>query len=260
MGFVEWFGLSGKRALVTGASRGLGREMALALAEAGADIVITGRTEHTLDQTATDIRALGRKAWTIKSDMAIPEECQTTCERILEEIGPIDILVNNVGNRAVNVALQDETLAAWRSSIDLNLTSCFLATKIVGGSMVARGEGGRIINIASISALIANRGIGGRDYETSKAAVLHFTRCAAVDWAPHGITVNAICPGLFMTDANREWNRTRPDIIEAFVVNVPMKRAGNAPEIGPLAVYLASPAAAYVTGAAYVIDGGYTLW
>jgi NAD(P)-dependent dehydrogenase (short-subunit alcohol dehydrogenase family) len=260
MGFVEWFGLSGKRALVTGASRGLGREMALAFAEAGADIVITGRTRNTLDETAREIRALGRQAWPIETDMAIPEECQAACERILREIGPIDILVNNVGNRAVNVPLQDESLAQWRSSIDLNLTSCFLSTKIIGGSMVARGGGGRIINIASISALIANRGIGGRDYETSKAAVLHFTRCAAVDWAPHGITVNAICPGLFMTDANREWNRTRPDIIEAFVANVPMKRPGNAPEIGPLAVYLASPAAAYVTGAAYVIDGGYTLW
>lgn len=260
MGFTEWFGLAGKRALVTGASRGLGREMALALAEAGADIVITGRTQDTLEATATEIRALGRQAWPIKGDMAIPEECEMTCQRILEEIGPIDILVNNVGNRAVNVALQDESLAAWRSSIDLNLTSCFVATKIMGASMVARARGGRIINIASISALIANRGIGGRDYETSKAAVLHFTRCAAVDWAPYGVTVNAICPGLFMTDANREWNRTRPDIIEAFVSNVPMKRAGNAPEIGPLAVYLASPAAAYVTGAAFVIDGGYTLW
>ncbi len=260
MGFEEWFGLVGKRALITGGSRGLGREMALALAEAGADIVITGRTQNTLDNTAAEIRDLGRRAWPVKSNMAIPEECQATCERILEEIGPIDILVNNVGNREINVAIQDETLAAWRSSIDLNLTSCFLSTKVIGASMVAQGRGGRIINMASISALIANRGIGGRDYETSKAAVLHFPRCAAVDWAPHGITVNAICPGLFMTDANLEWNRSRPDVIEAFVVNVPMKRAGNPPEIGPLAVYIASPAAAYVTGAAYVIDGGYTLW
>ena len=129
MGFAEWFGLSGKRALITGASRGLGREMSLALAEAGADIVITGRTQNTLDHTAAEIRALGRQAWPIKTDMAIPEECQATCERILEEIGPIDILVNNVGNREVNVAIQDESLAAWRSSIDLNLTSCFLSTR-----------------------------------------------------------------------------------------------------------------------------------
>jgi NAD(P)-dependent dehydrogenase (short-subunit alcohol dehydrogenase family) len=260
MGFAEWFGLSGKRALVTGASRGLGREMGLALAEAGADIVITGRTQSTLDATATEIRSLGRQAWTIQADMAIPEHCQTACERILSEIGSIDILVNNVGNREVNVPLQDESLEAWRASIDLNLTSCFLATKLIGASMLAHGTGGRIINIASISALIANRGIGGRDYETSKAAVLHLTRCAAADWAAHGITVNAICPGLFMTDANSEWNRKRPDIIDAFVANVPMGRPGNPPEIGPLAVYLASPSAAYVTGASYVIDGGYTLW
>ena len=126
--------------------------------------------------------------------------------------------------------------------------------------MLARGRGGRIINIASISALIANRGIGGRDYETAKAAVLHFTRCAAADWAPHGITVNAICPGLFMTDINREWNERRPDVIEAFVRTCRWDAPGEPDEIGPLAVFLASPASGYVTGAAYVIDGGYTAW
>ena len=105
-----------------------------------------------------------------------------------------------------------------------------------------------------------NLGIGGRDYETGKAAVLHFTRCAAADWAPFGITVNAICPGLFMTDTNREWNERRPDVIAEFVKHIPMGRAGEPDEIGPLAVYLASPASKYVTGAAYVIDGGYTVW
>jgi NAD(P)-dependent dehydrogenase (short-subunit alcohol dehydrogenase family) len=250
MGFSEWFGLTGKRALVTGASRGLGREMALALAEAGADVIITGRTQATLDTTAEEIRAHGHQAWTFMADMGVPEQCQSTCERILSELGPIDILINNVGNRRVSASIETETLADWREMVDLNLTSC----------MLARGNGGRIINIASISALVANRGIGGRDYETSKAAVQHFTRCAAADWAPHGVTVNAICPGLFMTDINQEWNRKRPDVIEAFVKNVPMGRPGNPPEIGPLAVYLASPAASYVTGASYVIDGGYTLW
>jgi len=260
MALQDWFGLDGKRALVTGASRGLGRSMALALAEAGADIIITGRTQQTLDETAGEIRALGRQVWTVKADMGRPAECQAACEDILARFGPIDILINNVGNREVSVSIQDETLETWQQMIDLNLTSCFLGTKLIGASMLAGGRGGRIINIASISALIANRGIGGRDYETGKAAVLHFTRCAAADWAPHGITVNAICPGLFMTDTNRDWNEKRPDVIEAFVRNVPMGRAGEPYEIGPLAVYLASPAAAYVTGAAYVIDGGYTLW
>jgi NAD(P)-dependent dehydrogenase (short-subunit alcohol dehydrogenase family) len=260
MGVLDLFRLDGKRAVVTGASRGLGRSMALALADAGADVVITGRTQETLDATAEEIRTRGRQAWTVKADMGVPAECQAACELILRDFGPIDILINNVGNREVSVAIEAETLETWQRMIDLNLTSCFLGTRLIGAAMLARGKGGRIINIASISALIANRGIGGRDYETGKAAVLHFTRCAAADWAPHGITVNAICPGLFMTDTNREWNERRPDVIEAFVKNVPAGRAGEPDEIGPLAVYLASPGAGYVTGAAYVIDGGYTLW
>jgi len=260
MSVLDQFRIDGKRALVTGASRGLGRVMALALADAGADIVITGRTTETLEKTAAEIRSRGRQAWTVTVDMSVPAECQTACERVLAELGPIDILINNVGNREVSVAIESEPLATWQRMIDLNLTSCFIGTKLIGAAMLERGNGGRIINIASISALIANRGIGGRDYETGKAAVLHFTRCAAADWAPHGITVNAICPGLFMTDTNREWNERRPEVIEAFVKNVPMGRTGEPDEIGPLAVYLASPAAAYVTGAAYVIDGGYTLW
>jgi gluconate 5-dehydrogenase len=260
MGVLDRFRLDGKRALVTGASRGLGRSMALAFAEAGADVVLTGRTQDTLDAAAGEIQARGRQAWTFQADMAVPAACEAALGRILQERGPIDILVNNVGNREVNVPLEAEALATWQQMMDLNLTSCFLGTKLVGQAMLRRGQGGRIINIASISALIANRGIGGRDYETGKAAVLHLTRCAAADWAPHGITVNAICPGLFMTDANRTWNERRPEVIEAFVRNVPMGRAGEPEEIGPLAVYLASPAAGYVTGAAYVIDGGYTLW
>ena len=260
MGILDVFRLDGKRAIVTGASRGLGRSMALALADVGADIIITGRTQETLDATAEEIQALGRQAWTVRVDMGVPAECEAAFELILRDYGPIDILINNVGNREVSVAIEEETLETWRQVIDLNLTSCFLGTRIIGAAMLARGQGGRIINIASMSALIANRGIGGRGYETSKAAVLHFTRCAAADWAPQGITVNAICPGLFMTDINREWNQRRPDVIEAFVKNVPAGRPGEPDEIGPLAVYLASPAAAYVTGAAYVIDGGYTLW
>jgi gluconate 5-dehydrogenase len=131
---------------------------------------------------------------------------------------------------------------------------------MLGAAMIARGHGGRIINIASMNALVSNRGIGGRHYETAKAAMLQFTRAAAADWAPHRVTVNAILPGLFMTDANVEWNKTRPEVIEAIVRNVPMGRSGEPEELGPLAVYLASPAAGFVTGGAFVIDGGYTLW
>lgn len=260
MNVLDRFRLDGKRALVTGASRGLGRSMALALADAGADIVLTGRTAETLASAADEVRARGREAWTVVADMAVPEACQQVCGQVLAEHGPLDILVNNVGNREGAQPIVEDTLETWRRVIDLNLTSCAVATRIVGAAMLARGTGGRIINIASISALIANRGIGGRGYETAKAAVLHFTRCAAVDWAPHGITVNAICPGLFMTDTNQQWNERRPEVIAEFVRHIPMGRPGEPDEIGPLAVYLASPASAYVTGAAYLIDGGYTAW
>jgi NAD(P)-dependent dehydrogenase (short-subunit alcohol dehydrogenase family) len=257
---LDLFRLDGRLALVTGGSRGLGRCMALALADAGADAVITGRTQVTLDAAAADIRHRGRRAWTVRADMGQPSECEATCRAILRDRGAIDILVNNVGNRTGSQAIVDETAGSWREAIDLNLTSCATATRIVGQAMLERGAGGRVINIASISALIVNRGIGGRAYETAKAAVLHFTRCAAVDWAPHGITVNAICPGLFLTDANREWQARRPEVIAEFVQHIPMGRPGEPEEIGPLAVYLASPASAYVTGAAFVIDGGYTAW
>jgi NAD(P)-dependent dehydrogenase (short-subunit alcohol dehydrogenase family) len=234
--------------------------MALALADAGADVVITGRTQETLDATAHEIRERRRQAWTVQADMGRPAECEAACLDVLRAYRPIDILINNVGNRVGSHPIVEDTADTWREVLDLNLTSCAVGTRIFGQAMLERAAGGRVINIASISALIANRGIGGRGYETAKAAVLHFTRCAAVDWAPHGITVNAICPGLFMTDTNREWNERRPEVIEEFVKHIPMGRPGQPDEIGPLAVYLASPASAYVTGAAFVIDGGYTVW
>ncbi len=260
MGLFDRFRLDGKTALVTGGSRGLGRVMALALAEAGADVVITGRHQDTLDRTADEIRAHGQAANTLVADMSVPAECQTAFEHCLEAHGPIDILINNVGNRETSDPIAEQSLASWQRIIDLNLTSCFLGTRLIGAAMIDRGQGGRIINISSMNAFISNRGIGGRSYETAKAAVLQFTRAAAADWAPYGITVNAICPGLFMTDANKRWKETRPEVIEKLVANIPMGRAGEPEEIGPLAVFLASPASSFVTGAAHVIDGGYTLW
>src|SRR4029079_546613 len=126
MGILDLFRLDGKRAVVTGASRGLGRSMALALAEVGADVVITGRTQETLDATAGEIRAFGRQAWTVKADMGVPAECEAACQSILRDYGPIDIVINNVGNREVSIAIQDETLDTWQQVIDLNLTSCFV--------------------------------------------------------------------------------------------------------------------------------------
>ena len=205
-------------------------------------------------------RAIGRQAWTVVCDMGNPAECETVCQKIVAELGPVDVLINNVGNRNENVPIEQESLATWQELIDLNLTSCFLATKIVGGAMLARGRGGRIINIASISGLIANRGIAGRHYETAKAAVIQFTRATAADWAPRGVTVNAILPGGFMTEPNQRWARESPDVINEFKAQIPMGEFGRPEDLGPLAVYLASEASRYMTGASLVIDGGYTLW
>lgn len=190
----------------------------------------------------------------------MPEECERACRTALAQFGPIDILINNVGGRRVNITTQEMPLDTWRQLMDLNLTSAFLCTKLIGGAMVAQGKGGRVINIASINALVANRGIAGRHYETAKAAVLQFTRATAADWAPFGVTVNAILPGGFMTEPNLRWAREYPEVIETFKTQIPMGDFGRPEDLGPLAVYLASDASRYMTGAALVIDGGYTLW
>lgn len=260
MSIFDRFRLDGKRLFITGGSRGLGREMALAIADAGADVVLVGRDSTSLEKTAEEIRALGRDAFTIEGDIGQPKECETLCEKAIAEYGPIDILINNVGGRRVNVPTEKFPLEQWQEIIDLNLTSTFLCTKIIGGAMLKNGNGGRVINIASISGMVANRDIGGRSYETSKAAVIQFTRAVASDWASKGVTVNAICPGGFMTEPNVRWAAEHPEVIESFKEQIPASDFGQPEDLGPLAVYLASDASRYMTGASLVIDGGYTLW
>jgi gluconate 5-dehydrogenase len=260
MSIFERFRLDGKRLFITGGSRGLGREMALAIAEAGADVVLAGRNEKSLQATADEIKQRGRAAFPLQADIGDPEQCQAACEQVVSELGPIDILVNNVGGRRENIPTEQMSLEKWRELMDLNLTSAFLCTRIVGAAMIERGEGGRIINISSINSIVAGRRIAGRHYETAKAAMVQFTRAVAADWAPHKITVNAICPGGFMTEPNQRWAREHPEVIEAFREQIPMGDFGQPEDLGPLAVYLASDASRYMTGASLIIDGGYTLW
>ena len=260
MSVLDRFRLDGKRLFITGGSRGLGREMALAIADAGANVILTGREEASLEKTAGDIRALGREAVPVVADIGDPSGCEAACQKALADHGPIDILINNVGGRRVPTPTAEMPLETWRELMDLNLTSVFLCTKLIGGAMVERGKGGRIINIGSVNSFVATKGIGGRHYEASKAAVVNFTRATAVDWAQHDITVNAICPGGFMTEPNQRWADEKPEVIEKFKSQVPLGKFGEPEDLGPLAVYLASDAARYVTGAAILIDGGYTVW
>ena len=259
MSVLDSFRLDGRRLFITGGSRGLGRQMALALAEAGADVVLTARTQESLDRTAADIRALGRKVTTITADMADAEACVAACEQALAE-GPVDILINNVGGRREPTPVEAQSFEDWQRLLAFNTTSTFLCTKILGGAMIREKNGGRIINVASISAWKTLRGMGGRHYEAGKGAVLQFTRSVAADWAGHGINVNAICPGIFMTEANERWAKTSPDRIAGFLANVPAGRFGRPEEIGPLALFLASDASTYITGGTFVIDGGFDLW
>jgi len=259
MSVFDKFRLDGKRALITGGSRGLGRAMGQALAEAGADLVLVGREAENLKVAAQELSALGRRVDFLAADMSTPREAEQACRQILTAFGPIHILINNVGGRRISIPTEQMPTEEWLRILDLNLTSAFVCSKLIGAEMVQR-RSGRIINVASIAGMIVNRGIYGRSYETSKAALVAFTKTLAVDWAPFNVTVNAIAPGGFLTDPNRRWFREMPELKTTFESMVPMGRLGETDEIGPLALYLASDASSYMTGATVVIDGGYTLW
>jgi len=259
MGVFDRFRLDGKRAMITGGSRGLGRAMAQALAEAGADLVLVGRELDSLKAAYQELRAMGHDVAFTAADMGQPEQAQRTCENALAEYGRIDILINNVGGRRISIPTEQLPLEDWRRILDLNLTSAFLCCKLIGGEMVKR-RAGSIVNVASISGMVVNKGIHGRTYETAKAALVAFTKTLAADWAPFNVRANAVAPGGFLTDPNRRWFREMPELKQTFEGQVPMGRLGEPGEIGPLALYLASDASSYMTGAVLVIDGGYTLW
>jgi gluconate 5-dehydrogenase len=260
MSVLDLFRLDGKRALVTGGSRGLGRAIAQAFAEAGADLALVGRSAESLQAARDELQPVGQRVDLFPGDLHDAAAAEALCDRVLEQVGPVDVLVNNVGGRREDIPTEGLRLDAWRGFLDLNLNSAVVCTQRLGAAMLARGWG-RIINVASIAGpLVAMRGIEGRHYETAKAALVGFTRSVAADWARRGVTVNAICPGGFLTDPNRRWFRERPNFQASFEANIPMGRLGEPEEIAPLALYLASEASRYMTGAVLVIDGGYTLW
>lgn len=259
MSVLDRFRLDGRRAMITGGSRGLGRAMAQALADAGADLLLVGREKQALETAQSELAVTGRKVDVIIADVGVPAEAERACKEALERCGGFDILINNVGGRRISIPTEDLPLKDWQHIVDLNVTSAFLCCREIGKGMISRKRGS-IINVTSISGIIVNKGIHGRTYETSKAALTAFTKALAVDWAPHNIRVNAIAPGGFLTDPNRKWFREKPELHDIFVNQIPMGRLGEPDELGPLAVYLASDASSYMTGATLIIDGGYTLW
>ena len=254
MSVFDRFNLTGRRALITGGSRGLGLEMAKALGEAGAELMIVGSDEEHLKRASAELHAV-----TIQADLSKPEEAERLCDVVLRDHAPIDILINNVGGRRINTPTEDLALGDWQRILDLNLTQAFILTKRIGGAMIPR-KWGRIINISSINALWPGKAMRGRSYETSKGALTMFTKAVAADWAVHGITVNAIAPGPFLTDANKRWIGEKPEFEGEVADSIPMGRWGRPEEIAPLALYLASDASSYMTGSVLILDSGKLLW
>jgi NAD(P)-dependent dehydrogenase (short-subunit alcohol dehydrogenase family) len=251
---LDAFRLDGRVALVTGGARGLGLTMATALAEVGADIAISGRTRKACDEAVAQIaKDTGRRAAAFEADVTKAADVEKLAADVEASLGKIDILVNNAG---INIRgpIQDLSEADWDAVLDTNLKGPWLCARAIGPRMVARGWG-RMINIGSILSVIAMP--GRTPYASSKAGVLGITRVLALEWAGTGVTVNAICPGVFGTELNRPLMND-PVKYKEFVAQIPMGRWGEVHEIAGAAVYLASHASSYMTGSCLFVDGGWT--
>jgi len=244
--------LEGKIALVTGASRGLGKAMALALGEAGASLAMVSRDAVALEQAVAEVRARGAQAEGFPADVSREEQVATLREGVIARFGKLHILINNAG---VNIRkpVTEFTLEEWRRVLDTNLTGAFLMVRAFLPHM--RGHGyGRIINVTST---LSHVGLPLRTaYASSKAGLLGFTRALALELAPEGITVVGISPGPFATEINRPLLED-PAVSREFIARVPLGRWGRLEEVGRLAVYLCSEEAAFITGSDILIDGGW---
>ncbi|MBM4436135.1 MAG: glucose 1-dehydrogenase [Actinobacteria bacterium] len=246
------FSLAGKVAVVTGGGRGIGQGIALGMARAGADLVLAARTAGQLDATATEVRALGRRAVTVAADLADLTALAGLFDAVDREFGGLDILVNNSGTNRRKPMLE-VTPADWAYVNDLNLRSVFFACQHGIRRMLQRG-GGRIINIASLTSFLGFKHVSV--YGATKGGVAQLTKALAVEFADRHITVNAIAPGYIYTDMTRP--RFEDPVTGPWIASrTPMGRHGLPGDLAGTAVYLASPAAAYVTGVVIPVDGGW---
>jgi NAD(P)-dependent dehydrogenase (short-subunit alcohol dehydrogenase family) len=245
--------LSGRTALITGGSRGLGEAMAVALAASGASIALVARDVARLEKVKAALVESGARAEFFAADVTNEQEVVSTCEAVQKALGPVDILINNAGTN-IRKKITDFSLAEFRSVIDSSLTSTFLMSRGVVPHMRGRGYG-RIINMTSIMSHVS---LPERTaYSSAKAALLGFTRALALELAPEGITVNGISPGPISTDMNAAV-MNNPEANRQFLASLPVGRWGKVEEIGALACYLCSEAAGFITGTDILIDGGWT--
>ena len=253
---LDKFSLAGQVGIVTGGGQGLGWAFCQAFAEAGADIVIAEINPETGPKTAEQIQIMGRQALCVQTDVRDNASVEAMVDQALAKFGRIDFLMNNAGIAAWRPA-EETSQEEWLNMMDVNLNGVFYCCQAVGKHMISRGAG-RIINIASMSGVIVNTPQPQVAYNTSKAAVIHLTKSLAMEWAPHGIRVNAICPGYMATPMAQPYFED-PKYGGVWMNMTPMHRPGQPEELGPLAVFLASEASSFVTGAAILIDGGYSI-
>ena len=250
----ELFDLTGKVAIVTGGGTGLGRQMAEALAECGADIVVCARNAERCEQAATELEALGVRAVGLGCDVRDPDSVANVVSTTVERLGRVDILVNNSGTSWA-ASPEDIPLSGWQKVIDVNLTGAFLFAQAVGRVLIAQGSGGKIVNIASVAAFrgAPPEAMNALPYNASKGGLVAFTIDLAVKWARHDIQVNAIAPGWFPSDMSEKVLEQAGDRLLA---RVPLGRFGSSDDLKGAVAFLASPASDYVTGTTLVVDGG----
>lgn len=241
--------LDNQVAVITGAGRGIGRAIALKFAAEGADVVCVSRTAENSEKVAAETKALGRKAWAHAVDVADATAVSAAAEKILNEAGRVDILVNNAGVTR-DMLLMRMSEEDWESVIDTNLKGAFLFTKAFTRAFVKQ-RSGRIINVSSVSGLIGNA--GQANYAASKAGLLGFTKSVARELASRGITVNALAPGFIETDMTAVLSQ---ELREELLQKIPLHRLGQPEDIANAALFLASPAARYITGQVLTVDGG----
>ena len=248
---MEVFDLAGQRAIVTGASRGLGRHFALTLARVGAEVVLAARRIDRLEAAVKEIEEFGGAAVAIQVDVTGRGSVRSCVEAAENALGPIDILVNNAGI-AVTKPMLEHTEEDWDSVLDTNLKGIWLMAQEVARCMVHRGQGGSIINIASV---LGERGIAQLPgYCASKGGIINLTRAMAIELASHGIRVNTIAPGYIETDMNREFFATQAG--QRLIKRIPQRRVGQVEDLDGVLLLLASDASRYMTGSVITIDGG----
>ncbi|WP_078428397.1 SDR family NAD(P)-dependent oxidoreductase [Alkalihalobacterium alkalinitrilicum] len=249
---MKLFDLSNKVAIVTGGNRGLGRSMALALAEAGANVVIVGRDEQLNSQVVKEIEALGSKGLGLSVDLRNVDAINNMVTTVKDQFGSVDILVNNAGVSNTHMALE-VTEQEWDQVMDLNVKSLFFCCQAAGKVMKEQGSG-KVINLASVAGAVGDVGIS--PYTASKAAVINLTRTLALEWAKYGIQVNAIGPAYIKTDMNSEALENEK-VLSKIVGKTPMKRLGQPQELSGAVILLASDASSYMTGQTLFVDGGW---